>query len=106
MLDPDSVPFPRVLVEKIDGNRPEPVIHRSSGAEREVLRVRRAGASFELAPGFAATLQSYMTVAQLSFAHRTALEYMILAVKGHPRANVGPWLMPEESFVTLSEKDK
>jgi len=26
-----------------------------------------------------------MTVAKLSFARRTALEYMILATKGHPR---------------------
>jgi cyclopropane-fatty-acyl-phospholipid synthase len=59
-----------------------------------------------LAPGFAATLQSYMTVAQLSFAHRTALEYMILAVKGHPRANVGPWPMPEESRVVCDDVGK
>jgi cyclopropane-fatty-acyl-phospholipid synthase len=36
-------------------------------------------------PGFAAVLQSYMTVARLSFARRTALEYMILAVKGRPK---------------------
>jgi cyclopropane-fatty-acyl-phospholipid synthase len=41
-------------------------------------------------PGFAAVLQSYMTVAKLSFARRTALEYMILAVKGHPRMNGVP----------------
>jgi cyclopropane-fatty-acyl-phospholipid synthase len=39
-------------------------------------------------PGFAAVLQAYMTVAKLSFARRTALEYMILATKGRPRLNV------------------
>ena len=48
-----------------------------------------------LAPGFAAVLQGYMTVAQLSFAQRTALEYMILAVKGRPRFDVVPWPKPE-----------
>ena len=42
-----------------------------------------------LAPGFAAVLQGYMTVARLSFARRTALEYMILAVKGRPADGVG-----------------
>jgi cyclopropane-fatty-acyl-phospholipid synthase len=41
-----------------------------------------------LDPGFAAVLQSYMTVAKLSFDRRTALEYMILATKGSPRLNV------------------
>jgi len=40
-----------------------------------------------LDPGFAAVLQAYMTVARLSFAGRTALEYMILATKGRPRLN-------------------
>ncbi len=35
-----------------------------------------------LAPGFARVLQAYMTVARLSFARRTALEYLILASKG------------------------
>jgi cyclopropane-fatty-acyl-phospholipid synthase len=39
-----------------------------------------------MAPGFARVLQTYMTVARLSFDRRTALEYLILAVKGHPRA--------------------
>jgi cyclopropane-fatty-acyl-phospholipid synthase len=39
-------------------------------------------------PGFATVLQAYMTVAKLSFARRTALEYMILAIKGRPRLNV------------------
>jgi cyclopropane-fatty-acyl-phospholipid synthase len=44
----------------------------------------------ELAPGFSRVLQSYMTVAKLSFARRTALEYLIVAVKGLPRAKGGP----------------
>ena len=35
----------------------------------------------EIAPGFARTLQAYMTVGRTSFARRTALEYMILARK-------------------------
>ena len=35
----------------------------------------------ELAPGFARTLQAYMTIGRTSFARRTALEYMILAQK-------------------------
>jgi len=39
----------------------------------------------QIAPGFASPLQAYMTVAKLSFARRTAIEYMILAVKGRPR---------------------
>jgi cyclopropane-fatty-acyl-phospholipid synthase len=38
-----------------------------------------------LAPGFARVLQGYMTVARLSFDRRTALEYLVLAVKGRPR---------------------
>jgi cyclopropane-fatty-acyl-phospholipid synthase len=51
-----------------------------------------------LAPGFAAVLQGYMTVAQLSFARRTALEYMILAAKGHLRVEAGSWSMHEEAI--------
>ena len=39
----------------------------------------------DLAPGFSRVLQGYMTVAKLSFDRRTALEYMIAAVKGRPR---------------------
>lgn len=35
----------------------------------------------KLAPGFARTLQAYMTIGRTSFARRTALEYMILAQK-------------------------
>jgi cyclopropane-fatty-acyl-phospholipid synthase len=35
----------------------------------------------ELAPGFARVLQTYMTVARLSFDRRSALEYLLLAVK-------------------------
>jgi cyclopropane-fatty-acyl-phospholipid synthase len=42
----------------------------------------------ELAPGFARLLQTYMTVAKLSFDRRSALEYLILAVKGRPQQ---PW---------------
>ncbi|MEY2441533.1 MAG: cyclopropane-fatty-acyl-phospholipid synthase [bacterium] len=40
----------------------------------------------ELSPGFARILQTYMTIAKLSFARRTALEYMVVATKGAPRA--------------------
>jgi cyclopropane-fatty-acyl-phospholipid synthase len=36
----------------------------------------------DLSPGFVHRLQCYMTVGRLSFARRTALEYMILATKG------------------------
>jgi cyclopropane-fatty-acyl-phospholipid synthase len=44
-----------------------------------------------LAPGFAQILQTYMTIGRLSFHRRTALEYMILAVKGRPRlSSPGP----------------
>ena len=44
-----------------------------------------------LAPGFARILQTYMAIGRLSFHRRTALEYMVLAVKGRPRLNVGAW---------------
>lgn len=44
-----------------------------------------------LAPGFAHVLQSYMTVGRLSFARRTALEYMILATKGRSHTDLGHW---------------
>jgi cyclopropane-fatty-acyl-phospholipid synthase len=47
-----------------------------------------------LAPGFARILQTYMTIGRLSFHRRTALEYMILAVKGRPRVEVGAWPIP------------
>jgi cyclopropane-fatty-acyl-phospholipid synthase len=39
----------------------------------------------QLSPGFSKILQTYMTIARLSFARRTALEYMIVATKGAPR---------------------
>ena len=39
----------------------------------------------ELSPGFSKLLQTYMTIARLSFARRTALEYMVVATKGVPR---------------------
>jgi cyclopropane-fatty-acyl-phospholipid synthase len=45
----------------------------------------------ELTPGFSRVLQSYMMIARQSFARRTALEYMILATKGHPTVDVGAW---------------
>ena len=49
---------------------------------RWIDNVRRNRERIEhLAPGFAAVLQTYMTIAKLSFARRTALEYMILATK-------------------------
>ena len=53
----------------------------------------------EIAPGFSRVLQQYMTIAKLSFARRTALEYMILATKGRPKVEVGSWPIParEES---------
>ena len=55
--------------------------------ERWIENVRRNRARIEeLAPGFARILQTYMTIARLSFARRTALEYMVVARKGAPRA--------------------
>jgi cyclopropane-fatty-acyl-phospholipid synthase len=52
--------------------------------------VRRHREQIErLAPGFARVLQGYMTVAKLSFDRRTALEYMVLAVKGRPAPSAG-----------------
>jgi cyclopropane-fatty-acyl-phospholipid synthase len=50
----------------------------------------------ELAPGFSRVLQQYMTIAKLSFARRTALEYMILATKGRPAIEVGSWPIPAQ----------
>ena len=50
-----------------------------------------------LAPGFAHVLQAYMTVGRLSFARRTALEYMILATKGRPTSEIGDWVVPGRS---------
>jgi len=59
---------------------------------RWIDNVRRHwGRIEELAPGFAEVLQTYMTVARLSFERRTALEYMILATKGRPRVDVAAW---------------
>lgn len=51
----------------------------------------------ELAPGFARVLQGYMTVAKLSFARRTALEYMLLATKGAPKVHVAGWPIPGDA---------
>jgi cyclopropane-fatty-acyl-phospholipid synthase len=57
--------------------------------EAWINNIRRNRAQIDaIDRGFAAVLQSYMTVAKLSFARRTALEYMILATKGHPRINL------------------
>jgi cyclopropane-fatty-acyl-phospholipid synthase len=53
----------------------------------------------ELSPGFSRLLQQYMTIAKLSFARRTALEYMILATKGRPAVDVGTF-----PIVPASEK--
>jgi cyclopropane-fatty-acyl-phospholipid synthase len=51
-----------------------------------IENVRRNRARIEeLSPGFARILQTYMTIAKLSFARRTALEYMVVATKGAPR---------------------
>jgi cyclopropane-fatty-acyl-phospholipid synthase len=47
-----------------------------------------------MAPGFARLLQTYMTVGRMSFHRRSALEYMILAVKGRPRVDYGGWPVP------------
>jgi len=56
--------------------------------EAWINNIRRNREKIDLIdPGFSAILQSYMTVAKLSFARRTALEYMILATKGHPKLN-------------------
>lgn len=64
--------------------------HYALTLERWIDNVRRNRARIEaLAPGFSRVLQSYMTVARLSFARRTALEYMILATKGRPAVDVG-----------------
>lgn len=60
--------------------------------ERWIDNVRaHRGAIERMAPGFSRVLQQYMTIARLSFARRTALEYMILATKGHPRVEPGSW---------------
>ena len=53
---------------------------RTLGAWINRIRLNREKIE-ALAPGFASVLQGYMTVAQLSFARRTALEYMILAAR-------------------------
>jgi cyclopropane-fatty-acyl-phospholipid synthase len=42
-------------------------------------------------PGFSRLLQTYMLVARTSFHRRTALEYMILGVKGRPRREPAAW---------------
>ncbi|HEY1695530.1 MAG TPA: class I SAM-dependent methyltransferase [Polyangiaceae bacterium] len=47
-----------------------------------------------MAPGFARLLQTYMTIGRMSFHRRSALEYMVVAVKGRPRVNYGAWPVP------------
>lgn len=64
--------------------------HYALTLERWIDNVRKNRARIEaIAPGFSRVLQSYMTIARLSFARRTALEYMILATKGRPTVDVG-----------------
>jgi len=64
--------------------------HYALTLERWIDNVRRNRRRIEeISPGFSRVLQSYMTIARLSFARRTALEYMILATKGRPAIDVG-----------------
>lgn len=66
--------------------------HYALTLARWIDNVRRNRRAIEaMAPGFSAVLQQYMTVARLSFARRTALEYMILATKGAPVVDPGSW---------------
>lgn len=68
--------------------------HYAITLERWIDNVRRNRRKIEaIAPGFSAVLQQYMTVARLSFARRTALEYMILATKGAPVVDPGAWAL-------------
>ena len=54
--------------------------------DRWIDNVRRNRDRIEqMSPGFSKVLQTYMTIARLSFHRRTALEYMIVATKGAPR---------------------
>ena len=49
---------------------------------RWIDNIRRNRARIEeLSSGFATVLQTYMSIAELSFARRTALEYIVLATK-------------------------
>ena len=69
--------------------------HYALTLERWIDNVRRNRRRIEeISPGFSRVLQAYMTVARLSFARRTALEYMILATKGRPAVDVGRWAIP------------
>ncbi|APR83866.1 Cyclopropane-fatty-acyl-phospholipid synthase [Minicystis rosea] len=64
--------------------------HYALTLERWIDNVRKNRKRIEeISPGFSRVLQSYMTIARLSFARRTALEYMILATKGRPAIDVG-----------------
>ncbi len=66
---------------------------RTLGAWIDNVREHRSWID-EQSPGFSKLLQTYMTIARLSFHKRTALEYMILGVKGRPRTNYGTWPIP------------
>lgn len=69
--------------------------HYALTLERWIDNVRKNRRRIEaISPGFSRVLQSYMTVARLSFARRTALEYMILATKGRPAVDPGRWPVP------------
>lgn len=60
---------------------------------RWIDNVRTNRAAIEArAPGFSRLLQTYMTIGRLSFARRTALEYMIVATKpgGRDRLGIAP----------------
>jgi cyclopropane-fatty-acyl-phospholipid synthase len=75
-------------VEDLTENYVRTVDHWVDNVRRHRKRIEA------LAPGFAHLLQTYMTVGRMSFFRRSALEYMILAVKGRPRVNYGAWPIP------------
>lgn len=57
--------------------------------------IRRGRAAIDArSPGFARLLQTYMLVGRMSFHRRSALEYMILGVKGRPRVTPSAWPLP------------
>jgi len=58
---------------------------------------RHRGFIEQRSPGFARLLQTYMLVGRMSFHRRTALEYMILGVKGRPRLSPSSWPVPASS---------
>ena len=59
---------------------------------RWIDNIRRSRSRLdEIAPGFAHTLQCYMTIGRLSFLRRTALEYMMLATKPGGGTGLDDW---------------